>query len=597
MVEKRKRNAAPEPAPDTAASPQPQAKRSKQDHTIDDLRAFEDGVSGIKNWTSRTVITKHLQVIYWFDVEHLSKEECVKRYPNKQGKPCSMTNIFKVYNTYAPRFYTEKGIQHVPLGKRGAARAARKKKKTKKKGRSVKRVKRNPLDVRLEVLFASLPDYASSPLRSQSRHDTASICPHHQRPDKTDGADAADENSITSICKTGLNTHGDPSGIQIPRSSILRHCSAVRESLLDNLHINTITHGPEISADTICRLAACISEGIQPRLPDAVTTAHGTFEQEWSTAELEDLYVLAVTLEAGAVCDLVIDRLVAELRCAEARVVVDEVEEARYFDILEFGPELLNFLWLNDAKGFTFFANVLFNHGSKGYARMDKMNLANWHEGVKTSLIQMMEEGGVIDLFSAPSSTICDTFHHHELTDFTRRLPAQPPQPQNEETAAPTKSLRHTSATAHPRLEDFDSPEQNASNTLPLSIPCFPLTHRKRPQIDDIMNDPIYERTEHGLDRLRAHKTTHLHERLQYRSKKFNAHHDSEETCRMKLAMCREKVALFEARGIEVSDEEVEAAVVAQEKAEEAGGGGPGEDEDGDEDEEMEVVDESEEDL
>lgn len=72
-----------------------------------------------------------------------------------------------------------------------------------------------------------------------------------------------------------------------------------------------------------------------------------------------------------------------------------------------------------------------------------------------------------------------------------------------------------------------------------------------------------------------------------------NAHHDSEETCGVKPAMCREKVALFEGRGIDVSNEEVMAAVVAQEEAEEAGVHGPGDNGDG---EKHEVEDDSEED-
>lgn len=599
MAEKRKRDTPTGPPSDAASNPEPKRKRTKQNpgasnrtYTSADIRNFEYGISKIKDWTSKAVIPKHVQVIHWFDVEHLSKEECVKRYPNKQGKPCSMTNIFKVYNSYAPRFYAEKGLGYIPLGKRGSARAVKQKKKEKTKGKSVKKVKRSPLDIRLKELFAALPSHASLPPASQEDIEP-SPCQHHTNPNNPEDSDAT-EDAITFLCNTGSTTHGDPSGLQIPRSSILRHCSTIREFLLENTHIDTVTHGLEISADTVCRFAACITGFPGPRLPDFVTTAYGTFEQDWSMAELEDLYVLAVTLGAGVVCDLIVDRLVEDLRRPQPRLVIDEFGEARYFDTLDIGPELLNFLWLNDKKGFTFFANVLFSHGSKGYARMAETHLANWHEGVKKVLIQTMKDRNVIDLFSATPSTL-RTFHHSP-EDFPRRLPSKPPQPNPKTASAPPASLRPTLHTARPRLEAFDPPKQTASEaTLHLPIPRFPLTHLKRPQTPSMDDDPIYQRAAYGLDRLRVHKTAHMDERLRYRNEDFNAHHDTEEACRVKLAMCREKAALFAGRGIGVSEEDVEAAIVVQEKAveeaakeEKAGEGGgesSGEDEDESEEE------------
>lgn len=608
MATKRRSDAAPDSASDIAANPQPQRKRTKQnsdgtnrDYTAADIKDFENGISKIKDWTSEAVIAKHVQVIYWFDIEHLSKEECVKRYPNKEGKPCSMTNIFKVYSTYAPRFYAEKGIKYIPLGKRSPTRVVKQKRKEKKtEGKSVKKIKRNPLDVQLEELFANLPDFTSSLPVLQSEDVEISPCPHHRHPSGPQGVDTAVEDTIKFLCKTGITTYGDPAGVQISRSSILRHCSTIRDVLIENPHIDTITHGPEVSADTICRFAANISEPFQPRLPDVVTTAYGTFEQEWSMAELEDLYVLAVTLGAGAVCDVIMDRLVEELRRGKPRIVVDEFAGARYFDVLDIGPELLNFLWQNDEKGFTFFANGLSSHGTKGYAKMDELHLANWHEGVKKNLIQMMEDGSVIDLFSASPPTVCEKFHHHDPSDFPKRLPERIPKPSIAPAVAPKTPLRPTLSTARLWLEDFNQDEQDAlRNTLHLPIPRFPLTHRKHPQphIDNITDDPIYALAPHGLDRLRARRTTHLSERLLYRNDKFNAHHDTAETNRLKLAMCREKVDLFAARGVEVSEKEVADAVEAQEKAAkegevgEEGGGSESEDEDGDE----EMEDKSEE--
>ncbi|KAF3050036.1 hypothetical protein E8E11_005111 [Didymella keratinophila] len=534
MVTKRKRDAAPGSASDIAANSQPQTKQAKQnsgganrDYTAADIKAFEKSVSKIQDWSSKAVIAKHVQVIYWFHVEHLRKEECVKRYPNKEGKPFSMTNIFKVYNTYAPRFYAEKGLEYIPLGKRAPARAVKQKKEEEKKDKSPKKIKRNPFDVRLEELFP---------------------CQRHRSRSSPEGSDATDD-AITFLCKTDSTTYGDPSGIQITRSSILRHCSTIRDFLLENPHIDTITYGPEISADTICRFAACITESLQFRLPDFVTTAYGTFEQEWGMAELDDLYVLAVTQGASAVCDLIIDQLIEDLRRPEPRIVVDEFREAWYFDALAIGPKLLNFLWLNDKNGFTFFANVLFSYGTKGYARMEDTHLANWHEGVKKAMIQTMEDGSVIDLFSASPSTICTNFHHHrDPTDVPVRLPETRPEPQTASAAAPMTSARPTLIPGRPRLEDFDASDQTpAQNTLHLNVPRFHLTHRKRPQshIDNIMDDPIYQRAAYGIDRLRVHKTAHLDERLLYRNKKFNAHHDTAETNRLKLSSGKYRLKLF----------------------------------------------------
>lgn len=565
MTEERSHKAAPKVSSSTKISRQPQQRQTKRNSrpeskvcTRADIHAFENGISKIKDWTSKTVVAKHVQVIYWFDVEHLSREECIKRYPNKHGKPCSMTNIFKVYNTHAPRFYAEKGLGYIPLGKRSRARALtiKKKNKKKKKGKSVKKVKRNQLDVRLEELFATLPDHASPPPELQEDVGI-SPCAHH----RTQVFDTADKDTITLLCKMGSTTYGDPSGIQLPRASLLRYCSTISAFLLENPHIHTITHGPEISADTISRFIACITAPPQqPRLPDFITTAYGTFEQEWSMSELEDLYVLGVTLGAGSVCDLVIDQLVDDLRRPEPRTVVDDFGEARSFDALDFGPELLNFLWLIDKKGFTFFGNLLLSHGPRGYAKMTSTHLSNWHADVKQSLIETIENSNVIDLFFTPPSTLCTTFHHHNHppTDF----PTTPPKPHS------------TPASARPA-------QTRPKPTLHLSIPRSPLTHRTHPQplLGTVTDDPIYQRAAYGLDRLRAHKTAHMDERLRYRGKVFNAHHDTGEVCRVKMAMCREKVGMFAGRG-----EEVEVSVTAQEEG--------GEDED--EDEEMEE-DESEE--
>ncbi|KAF1927221.1 uncharacterized protein M421DRAFT_185354 [Didymella exigua CBS 183.55] len=581
MVEKRKRDIALlEAESDTTTNSMPRKKRRKQntraDFTIDEIRAFKDGISKIKDWTSNIVIKKHVQIIYWFDVENLSKDECAKRYPNKNGQPCSLTNIFKVYNTYAPRFYAEKGLEYIPLGKRVSARAAPILKK--KKGKKLKKDRRNPMDVRLEELFRDLPDLARlTPWRSvpSCLHDTTMIEYHHDL--KTD--------AVAFLCRVGSTTFGSPCSIQIPRAHLLRHCTSIRESLLENPRIATITHGPEISAETICRFAACINEPLETCLPDTVTTAYGTFEQEWNPTELEDLYVLAVSLGAGVVCDMVINRWVEELRRPDPRVVVDEFGEVRYFDILDFGPELLTFLWPNDRRGFAFFFNVLFSQRMRGFERMRKTHLANWHEDVKRILIRTLEEGRVIDLSFAPGESICAAFHHHSPKDCERRLPEKIPEPKTRATAAPKTSARPT---LNPRRARYDDSKEDTSHILRLTIPPFAHTYNKQPQISPIELDPIYALAQRSTDRQREHRNDHFNKRIQYANDRFNAHHDSGDVCYEKLRMCRETIALFQAHGIEISDEEVEEAVVEQERTH-GEDGGESQDEEGD------VEDESEE--
>ncbi|KAJ4376517.1 hypothetical protein N0V86_006629 [Didymella sp. IMI 355093] len=476
MATKGKRNdtlaSTPEEVSGTSGDFHSQKKQKKdtpaicEDFTIAEIRAFNASITAIKDWTSTTVAKKHVQVIYWFDVEHLSKEECAKRYPNKESKPCSMTNIFKVYNNYVPRFYAEKGLRFIPLRERGPVRASLGGKKKKRK--QVKKSKRNPLDIRLEELFGRLPDLALRSPQPQSKDDATAPCPHHGDRNDTEHFNAADPDAVTFLCKLNSTTYGPASGIQLSRTLVHRHCCTLRDTLISNPRINTITHGPEISADTVCRFSACITPTLARRLPDFVTTGYGAFEQEWSTDELEDLYVLAVTLGAGGVCDLVIDRWIEDLRRSEARVVVDEFEEARYFDVLGFGPELLNFLWVNDEKGFRFFSTVLVSQGMRGFDRIREMHLANWHEGVKKGLITAMEEG-----------------------------------------------------------------------------------------------NPIYTLASPGTDRQRSYRTSHFSARLLYANSKFNAHHDSEEVCRSKLKMCRERAGMFVGR---VSDADVESVVFEQER-------------------------------
>ncbi|KAJ4352595.1 hypothetical protein N0V95_004100 [Ascochyta clinopodiicola] len=146
-------------------------------------------------------------------------------------------------------------------------------------------------------------------------------------------------------------------------------------------------------------------------LPSHVTTGFGTFKQEWTMPELEDLYVLAISVGAFDVCDMVIDFWHKEMRRPNQRVVQDEFGDTTVFSILDFGPEFLNFLQENDVKGFYFFLNVLIMHGQAGYDLLRSMQLGNWHTKVKKTLTSAIKSGRTIDLVTISPKFVCFSEH------------------------------------------------------------------------------------------------------------------------------------------------------------------------------------------
>ncbi|KAH6644712.1 hypothetical protein C7974DRAFT_440254 [Boeremia exigua] len=533
MIGKRKRSDSRSDTPNAETidfTAFPQKRQKKHDlstepiYTIAQVLAFKTEVRKIRDWTSSTIAQKHIQIIYWSDVEGLSKAECCKRYPNRNGNPSSLTTIFQVYNKWAPQFYAEKGVAYVPLSKRTAARGAVERPPMQRKKRA-RTTKSSDIDLELEKAFATLPKYA---LSASTLTETSAACSCPASPSDL-SAYSRINNVVQFLSKPDIDTDTLPSGPPIPLATLLKHCTALRAPLLANPLIDAIYHGPEVSADTVCRFAACISPTLCSRLPPTVTTPYGVFEQAWNTSELEDLYVFAGSVGAWGVCDLVLDRWSEELRRPEARQVLNEWGDVEAFDVLGFGPEFMSFLQANDGKGFAFFGSVLVGAGQEGWDRMGAVGLAGWCRETKEALVEMVREGRVVDLRNASRDAVCKAFHHRGWV-----------------TAAPTRP------THDQRPSCFNVDE----NVLQLTIPDFPAVPSQ--DISDDLTDFITCKT----DRLRQHRNDYLLNRMQYTNPKFNAIHNTPEICAEKLRLVREKLTLFEDEGIELSDEEAARALV-----------------------------------
>lgn len=483
--------------------------------------AFAKAIQEISDWSSLTVSPKHVQLIYWLDIEGIKKEECAERYRKEDSETCSVSNIFRMYNRYAPAFYAEKGVKFIALSERRRTRAAHDS-LPRTRSRST-RSHASRVDLELQSALNQLPE-PDRLSKTTSCHElltcasrasfTNAITPFTQ----LDG-------SVTFICRRNGVTHGSAStGPTIPVSVLSSHSQIVQSLLLETPSLTTIYYSPEIDPDTISRFNACITPALQFRLPAHVSTPSGTFAQQWAPSELEDLYVFAVTLAAWEVCDLVIDKWAEELRRAEPRVLEHEDGDGEVFDVLGFGPELLAFLQANDERGFNFLLNLLGGEGRKGWERLDNVGLSYWPSGVKEALLELVKGDGRIDLRGASGEEICARFHHHGsgLADGP---------------------FKHVSVGAY---------------SLSLTIPDFPDVPRR----DDVENDPVcsvaskHNRSDQG-------KTGWMKGRIEYTNPMFNTHHDSVEVREEKLRMVREKLKLFEGLDTELSGEEIRLALDA----------------------------------
>jgi hypothetical protein len=559
----------------TKIKAQPQKPRAKRDitssrasHTPAEIQKFKDGVANIKDWTSLKLDHKHVQVVYWFDVEGLSKAECAKRYPNKEGLPCSAANIFKTYNKYAPRFYAEKGLTFIPLGKRITPRARalvprysvpRRQGAVDKRLPISKRADAVPyttsrLDRELRKLFERLPEPAvSTTTVSFEKHVSSHVVTDE------DWTICKAKDMLKFVCKASDISHGSESCIHIKRSCAVKHCEVICKALQNRPYIHTIQYGPEFSADTVSRFTACCSPLLPSGLPSHVNTSFGTFEQEWSMSDLEELYTFALCVGAFDICDMVIDRWHEKIQRPEPRVVTDDFGNTHIFSILQFGPELPNFPQKDDAHGFRFFLSVLASQGQAGWDLLCDTHLGNWHEEVKKELALEMSSGAMLNLVDASPEFVCEMFHHHGPQGVARcyRKQAFRPCPEMEIVAAHA----HESAqgTLHSDLKRIDpsnrsfgveeASDTDNENILQISIPDFDWVHNRYPRYNEDDSETLYF-NQFIPDRLRQNRNTYLDDRMRYKNPCFNAHHDTEAICEEKIRMVKAKLALFREEGI-----------------------------------------------
>lgn len=584
-------------------------KRRKQDttttettYTIAEVQTFKDEIRKIKDWTSNTIDPKHVQVVYWFDVAGLSKTECAERYPNQDGNPCSSANIFKIYNKYAPRFYMEKGLTFIPLRKRVVGRAPRKPViSSSQKERSVgnhSAIRKNygsggykpsRLDHELEKLFYDLPQAAELSVLAitcsrvlNTKHNSEV----HGLQEETEPITVSDydQDVLMFICQVGRTGYGCSEAIKVRRACAIRYSNTIREALQKDPSIRDLRYGPEISPDTVARFVACCSPTLQESLPTHVTTRLGTFEQAWSMSELRDLYVLAVSMDAPQICDMIIDRWHGELQRSEPREVQDEFGDTGTFSMLDFGPEWLNFLLQNDERGLSFFLNVLITHGQAGYDLLCDMNLGNYHNDVKKALISTIENGLTIDLAAASPEIVCSRFHHHDAENVLGCYKQQTLHPLRTE-ALQTDLAKGPAS--RPNVLDhscdhMDSDEEDGHQTLQITVSDFPWVHNRYPQHGE--DDEIPSDYEYIPDRLRQYRNAHQEGRIHYSNPVFNAHHDSEEVCKEKIRLVKEAVQSFRDAGIDLGDAEMNEAFGGREDTPDEGDVAEDVDEEEDED-------------
>jgi hypothetical protein len=92
-----------------------------------EFQTFLDGVQNIKDWSSRNIKQKFVDLIRWRDLEGLSLVEIAARFVAQgYSERSTVTGAYVSlkYNQFAPRFYKEKapGLLWVPASKHGKAK-------------------------------------------------------------------------------------------------------------------------------------------------------------------------------------------------------------------------------------------------------------------------------------------------------------------------------------------------------------------------------------------------------------------------------------------------------------------------------------------
>ncbi|KAH6872734.1 hypothetical protein BKA58DRAFT_420089 [Alternaria rosae] len=104
---------------------------AKEIPSDEEVKTFIEGITAIKDWTSRVVNTKYIQLVRWYDVKGISMKQCgVKRVeqgyaercadPKKPKTEVTESGMWKHYNSHGRKFYEEKGLTFVSPSARKA---------------------------------------------------------------------------------------------------------------------------------------------------------------------------------------------------------------------------------------------------------------------------------------------------------------------------------------------------------------------------------------------------------------------------------------------------------------------------------------------
>jgi hypothetical protein len=134
---------------------------------------------------------------------------------------------------------------------------------------------------------------------------------------------------------------------------------------------------------------------------------------QWSMQELVGLYGFAQQMGAGAVCDMVMDRLHEEIHRPISRTFRSEDGEIQTFSILHFESAFLDYLARTDEQGLNFFTDVLIMMKQAGWEMMAAHGFKGWNARVKKMVERKVKRGDAPSLESKDLDRTCKEFHHH----------------------------------------------------------------------------------------------------------------------------------------------------------------------------------------
>ncbi|KAH7071738.1 hypothetical protein FB567DRAFT_407995, partial [Paraphoma chrysanthemicola] len=458
------------------------------------IKAFLDGIPQITSWSSSKIKDGPCKIIKWLDKDKLSMERIVELYTGmghgnqdpKKPTRNPKTNIYKVYNRWAPDFYKEQGIVFVALQDRkkyleGQEREASKssaKVSTSSKPK-VKAVKEDTLAAKSLVKMPvksnaahskSVP--AQSAQRDEVRLDASGTqsapaeeepytptlddelrdlftqkcnASHAARPSQETNAQlmsSAIRPNTTDASKaeiarysTNRNSHnvlsfkrqpadfpyGDPARPVLDRHAAATYSAFLQEQLSHEPGLEIIEYADSVRPSTISRFVACISPTLRTDLPthDLVEVNEGGERVllqtpiGWSMTELQELYLFALQMRCGDVCDMILDRWHEEFHHVAPRIVVDvEFGEETEFDILDISPEFLNILAVTDASGLDFFTSLLVTK-KEGWNVLEALGLENWSDTIKLQVKEKLDLVSPHGLETMHADDFCQQFHHH----------------------------------------------------------------------------------------------------------------------------------------------------------------------------------------